>query len=244
MKIPFPYLFYLICLFSSCSGWQEQASSNLLWKITIQDGKESYLFGTMHVYPQDRIQISASVIEALRSCLVLATEHNVRDEEDQRLFMQHHRHKLDKRTYQVLNSTYGGQLQNMEAELLRVADEHRIRITGLEPASEVLYLLDQVPVPLDDLPEEQIIAQAELLIRLYNSGKVDFVADSVLDRELGPKARQLLVDQRNLNWLDDIERLVKQDKTFIAVGMGHLGGKNGLLHLLRQKGYRVEELKP
>ena len=52
-----------------------------------------------------------------------------------------------------------------------------------------------------------------------------------------------MVDQRNLNWLDDIERLVQPGGAFIAVGMGHLGGKNGLLHLLRQRGYRVESLK-
>jgi uncharacterized protein YbaP (TraB family) len=228
---------------SSCSGKQEQAAS-LLWKITTPDGKESYLFGTIHVYPQDRITISARAIEALRSCQVLVIERNVRDEEDQRLFIQHNRYKLGQRTYQVMNSTYGGRLKNMEAELMRVADEHRIRITGLETAGEVLEVLDKVSVPLDDLPEEQIHAQAEQLISLYNSGQADFLADSVLNRELGPETRKLLVDQRNLNWLDDIERLIQPGGAFIAVGMGHLGGENGLVHLLRQRGYLVENLKP
>ena len=176
---------------SSCSGKQEPASG-LLWKITTPGSKESYLFGTMHVYPQDRITISNGVLEALRSCRVLATERNVRDEEDQRLFAEQNQHKTGARAYQVINRHYEGRLQSMEGELLRMADRQRIPVTGLETAKELLDLLRQIPVALEDsLSDAQIIARHEQLISIYNSGNIDLLAEEVLDQELGgrnPKA--------------------------------------------------------
>lgn len=242
MKKRLFYTFCLLLMLSSCSGTQEPASG-LLWKITAQDGKEAYLFGTMHEYPSDQIAISDDVLATLETCSVLATELNLRDKEDQALFRKHNKFRTGARTHQVLLNKYGASLKSMEGTLMQVADSHQIQITGLETAMEVLGILEQISVPVEGLTDEQLLAQAERLIELYKGGEIDVVANEMLDKELGPDIRSLLVDQRNLNWLDDIEKLIQHDRAFIAVGMGHLGGKRGLINLLRQKGYTVEQFR-
>ena len=51
--------------------------------------------------------------------------------------------------------------------------------------------------------------------------------------------QQLQVD-RNHNWMPHIESLLQTPEVeFVLVGALHLAGKDGLLHLLREKGYQV-----
>lgn len=52
-----------------------------------------------------------------------------------------------------------------------------------------------------------------------------------------------LLDKRNMKWIDLIPTIIKQEPTFIAVGVGHLLGEKGIIELLRAKGYTVEAVK-
>ena len=53
----------------------------------------------------------------------------------------------------------------------------------------------------------------------------------------------LLVDERNYDWLAKIEKHIKQEPSFIAVGALHLPGNDGLINLLRKAGYKVKAVK-
>ena len=48
---------------------------------------------------------------------------------------------------------------------------------------------------------------------------------------------------RNNNWVDPIEKSVKENRTFFAVGAAHLPGEIGVINLLRKKGYTVKAVK-
>jgi uncharacterized protein YbaP (TraB family) len=48
--------------------------------------------------------------------------------------------------------------------------------------------------------------------------------------------------EKNNEWVATIDSVVKIDKTFIVVGIGHLGGNNGLIGLLRKKGYHLKPI--
>ena len=52
-----------------------------------------------------------------------------------------------------------------------------------------------------------------------------------------------LVYDRNLKWMDHIPQLISEKPSLIAVGVRHLPGKDGLIDLLRRKGYTVESVK-
>lgn len=49
--------------------------------------------------------------------------------------------------------------------------------------------------------------------------------------------------ERNLRWLKTIEGKIQQESCLVAVGVMHLPGKEGLIALLRDKGYIVEVVK-
>lgn len=58
---------------------------------------------------------------------------------------------------------------------------------------------------------------------------------------LGEKQRELLFE-RNIKWMEHIPSLIREQPSFIAVGIRHLPGKNGLIDLLRKEGFTVKPL--
>ncbi len=58
-----------------------------------------------------------------------------------------------------------------------------------------------------------------------------------------PEIQERFINKRNRNWLPQIiGYLQAKEKTMIIVGAGHLVGKEGLVNLLQDKGYKVEQL--
>jgi uncharacterized protein YbaP (TraB family) len=51
-----------------------------------------------------------------------------------------------------------------------------------------------------------------------------------------------LIVERNNNWIPQIEACMERPQPcFVVVGAAHLIGPDGLLVLLKQKGYRIEQ---
>jgi uncharacterized protein YbaP (TraB family) len=56
-----------------------------------------------------------------------------------------------------------------------------------------------------------------------------------------PEERKALLDDRNHNWLPEIEKMLNEKRTFfITVGAAHLVGPGGVPNLLRRNGYKVD----
>ena len=49
--------------------------------------------------------------------------------------------------------------------------------------------------------------------------------------------------KRNRNWMEKIEMTLPVQSVLIAVGAAHLLGPEGLIQLLRDRGYTVEPVK-
>ena len=68
-----------------------------------------------------------------------------------------------------------------------------------------------------------------------------------LNKELGNSEVELelkrLTLERHQIWLPKIVTQIKEGSSFIAVGLGHLQYKTGVIQLLRQQGYTLEEVK-
>ena len=58
-----------------------------------------------------------------------------------------------------------------------------------------------------------------------------------------PEEDDILIYNRNANWLKKMPALMAQKPTLFAVGAAHLIGDKGVLHLLRTAGYTVEGMK-
>ena len=57
-----------------------------------------------------------------------------------------------------------------------------------------------------------------------------------------PKYYNNMITNRNALWINKIDSLIKKESCFIAVGAGHLGGKDGLIIKLKKLGYDVDPL--
>lgn len=61
-----------------------------------------------------------------------------------------------------------------------------------------------------------------------------------IDDKTADKIKYEILDKRNFLWIKKLPDLMKRQSSFIMVGAGHLAGENGLINLLRRKGYNVK----
>jgi uncharacterized protein len=83
------------------------------------------------------------------------------------------------------------------------------------------------------------------MIRAWSHGDVPGIART-FDHDLShsPALQQLLLHQRNANWSKWIEQRLGQPGTIIvAVGAGHLAGKDSVLAMLKKDGYTVRRVQ-
>ena len=58
-----------------------------------------------------------------------------------------------------------------------------------------------------------------------------------------PELQEKLLDRAQPRWLPQIEKFIEQgDDTLVVVGAAHLVGKNGIIELLKARGYRLEQM--
>jgi uncharacterized protein YbaP (TraB family) len=57
-----------------------------------------------------------------------------------------------------------------------------------------------------------------------------------------PAAYESLITERNRNWMPQLDACLKRSAPcFVIVGAAHVVGPQGLLAMLRQRGYRIEQ---
>jgi len=123
-------------------------------------------------------------------------------------------------------------------------------IQGLETVEFQLDLFDQLPLliqeqfllqTLEDL--KTLDTQVSEMVKAWKHGDIQALEELLVGMRKYPELNQVLVVNRNNNWLPHIEQaLQEKEPVFIVVGALHLLGNEGLIALLKEKGYRVEQL--
>ncbi|MGJ0550906.1 TraB/GumN family protein [Phocaeicola vulgatus] len=73
--------------------------------------------------------------------------------------------------------------------------------------------------------------------------------EAAMNKELGnecdalPEEKDLLIYNRNENWIKRMPGIMQERPTLFAVGVGHLIGKRGVLNLLKEQGYSINWIK-
>lgn len=142
------------------------------------------------------------------------------------------------------------EMQSVEAELIKIAKAQNEEVIGLETVSEQLAVFDAIPYQ-EQMNELVITAKdnmqrdkAELteMMTLYQSENVDAMV-SFTEKSanvMTSKYSDLLLKNRNQNWISRMTTIAKNKPTFFGVGAAHLGGKEGVIALLRKAGFTVE----
>jgi uncharacterized protein YbaP (TraB family) len=134
--------------------------------------------------------------------------------------------------------------QGKAVDALESADYQLSLFDGMSQAQQEGYLAE-VLAGIDD---GSALKKAAFMINAW--GNADGAAfDTILRETMNEKTPaskfmvRMLLDKRNPEMTSKIETLLKQDKvTFVAVGLLHLLGENGVPRLLRQRGYEVTRL--
>ena len=79
---------------------------------------------------------------------------------------------------------------------------------------------------------------------MYKSQDIEQMANMVTDdKEEGlGNYSDILLGDRNRNWIPLIIADANRQPTIFAVGAGHLGGKDGVIRLLKAQGYTLKPL--
>jgi len=125
-------------------------------------------------------------------------------------------------------------------------------VTGLETAEQQLGFFDGLSMPaqlaflsatVDEMPT--IDKQIETMVGQWASGDSDALAKTLNDDvAASPELEKALLIDRNKRWADWIDARMKQPGVvFMAVGAGHLSGKNSVLVMLKSHHLKVERVK-
>lgn len=80
-------------------------------------------------------------------------------------------------------------------------------------------------------------------IHCYKKQDLICLDKMIYDATYKPQELETLLYSRNRNWLKLLPTQMAQQSSFIAVGAGHLTGKDGLVEGLRKQGYTVTPVK-
>lgn len=144
-------------------------------------------------------------------------------------------------------------MQSFETELMKIAEQQKEQVYGLEAVETQMAIFDAIPY---DRQMEELVKTAKdnmkadkkeftEMMEVYKTKDISamhaFMEKS--ENKMYSEYRDVMLDNRNKNWIPVIEDVSKKTPTFFAVGAAHLAGDNGVIKLLRKKGYKVEAVK-
>jgi uncharacterized protein len=129
------------------------------------------------------------------------------------------------------------------------ADKAGKPLIGLETAAEQIDFLDGLsPKTQDQMLRESVeeteteLTEIKTIANAWRAGDAAAIEKLVLSSvKSAPEVYQSLLVDRNRRWVPKIEACVQTKRCFIVVGAAHLVGPDGLVTLLRQRGYKVEQ---
>lgn len=143
----------------------------------------------------------------------------------------------------------GEKTASYEMEFMKIAKKSSLEILGLESVEDQLGIFDEIPY------EDQAQMLVEF-IKGYGSekGKIEEMVQLYVDQDLKglyefstqsaemEGYQDVMLDNRNENWIPKMENMMNEKVSFFAVGAAHLWGPKGVINLLKEQGYTVKAL--
>jgi uncharacterized protein len=139
----------------------------------------------------------------------------------------------------------------VEEFLLKRAQANSKPVSGLESAREHMEIFSglsdrqsEAMLLLMFIPAEKGSSYGARLTEAWRRGDADTDTRLFMDgfRDF-PSLGQRLLAMRNRKWIPKIEQYLRSGQTyFVVAGVAHMGGPDGVLALLRARGYKIEQL--
>lgn len=142
-----------------------------------------------------------------------------------------------------------GATTSVEMELYELAKNNGMKTDGLESVDYQLSVFDSIPY---DVQAKMLVeslksgdggsAEFDKMVKLYLSQDIGAMSTEAMGDDFSEYA-DLLLNNRNANWIPRIGEQLRERPTIFAVGAGHLGGPKGVVRLLRLAGWTVEPIR-
>ncbi len=148
------------------------------------------------------------------------------------------------------NGLNNGSIKSYEMEFAKMAEDGNKATGGLETVEYQIGVFDKIPYKdqADMLMEALKSSDTEddtfqQLVDLYKEQDIYGLFEMMKEDESIEEFEDVLLYQRNKNWIPIMEEEMKQQRVFFAVGAGHLGGDLGVINLLRLRGFTLSAIK-
>jgi len=145
-----------------------------------------------------------------------------------------------------------GEMLSYEMQLYEKGKERDLKSHGLETIEYQIGLFDSIPYAdqaqmlvetIKGSGEEGEEDMFKMMVDMYKNQDINGMYEMMLEEEEGTaEFEDILVTQRNRNWIPIMAEMMDKKATFFAVGAGHLGGPNGVIKLLQKEGYSLTPL--
>ena len=143
---------------------------------------------------------------------------------------------------------------SMEQLIMQQAKREDKEIKGMETMTYQLSIFDSIPYELqakqllafieDNSTEEKASKEYDEMASAYRNQELSKLEDLIKKEEFGVgNFTDLLLYNRNYNWITTMQKIFNSNSAVIAVGAGHLPGEKGVINLLRRAGYTVEPME-
>ena len=139
------------------------------------------------------------------------------------------------------------QKEVLDVALSNMAEGLNLEIDGLESVEDHIYVLDTI-----NLDEQVKMLKAVIKnfkkYRLYTLKMAEIYYEGDIQRiyKTGRKSTgkftKVLLKNRNHNMTDSFSQKIQNKRLFAAIGAGHLGGKFGMISLLKRKNLQVKPI--
>lgn len=136
----------------------------------------------------------------------------------------------------------------MEQVIMQEAKSHGKRVNGLESMAYQLSIFDSIPYKIQ---AEQLLSyidnegkggdsEFDKMVEAYKEQDLEKLAEMIAKSDIGiSKFQDLLLNNRNRNWVTKMKSIMNSTPILVAVGAGHLPGPQGVINLLRKEGFTV-----
>jgi len=139
----------------------------------------------------------------------------------------------------------------MEEVIMKEAKLHGKNVKGLETMAYQMSIFDTIPYKMQALQLVKYIDDADKgvtdnkeydkLMQAYKDQDLAKMEELTKTTDMGiANFTDILLYNRNRNWVEKLKTILPDQSVVIAVGAGHLPGDKGVINLLRKAGYTVK----
>ena len=140
------------------------------------------------------------------------------------------------------------EIVSYEMELFDKANSASKPVDGLETMDYQVSLFDSIPYKEQATMLLEVIRGTQMesdmldeTVKLYKLQDIEAMVEMVSESTSADNSNfeNILLNNRNRNWIPVMEKKMSKGPVFFAVGAGHLGGENGVIRLLQHSGYKL-----